>query len=340
MHGSFSRKLIQHINETLEEGGQVLILRGRRSYSPAVQCSQCGDIPKCPRCNISLSLHKTAGGERLVCHHCGHSVRYDGNCHVCGGKMEGIGAGTQKIEEEATTLFPQARIARLDSDVTRNPKEEAAVIKSFADGSTDILVGTQLVSKGFDFEKLKLVAVMQADTMLAVQDFRADERAVQLLEQVRGRCARRGGKGLFVIQTALPEHPVYSQFTSPDFHANLLEERKDFGYPPYYRMIHLNLKDTFEDRADRMATALVNSIYMTFGSRCDSRGKENPQVMVTGPYTPVRDIDEGRHVKSIRISMARTKDLAELKRQMRSTILKFETDNHYDGHIAIDVDPI
>ena len=343
MHGSFSRKLIAHIGETLEEGGQVLILRGRRSYSPAVQCTACGDIPKCPRCNVSLSLHKKAvdpkdeqAGGRLVCHHCGYSIRYDGACHVCGGVMEGLGAGTQKIEEEAEALFPQARIARLDSDVARSAREEAAIIKSFAEGTTDILIGTQMVSKGFDFENLRLVAVMQADTMLAVQDFRADERAAQLMEQVRGRCCRRGGSGLFVIQTSLPDHPVYSRLEDgTQFRSSLLDERREFGYPPYYRMIVVNYRDKFADRAERMATALSNCLLMALGKRT-----EDKKAIVTGPFAPVRETEDGEHVRSIRISLARTKDLAKVKDSLYRTVVRFEIENRCEGHITIDVDPL
>lgn len=337
MHGSFSRKLIQHISETLEEGAQVLILRSRRSYSPAVQCTECGDIPKCPRCNVSLSLHKTASNDRLVCHHCGYSVKFDGSCQKCGGAMEGLGAGTQKIEEEAAALFPAARIARLDSDVAKNPKEEAKVVKEFAEGRTDMLIGTQMVSKGFDFEKLKLVAVMQADSMLAVQDFRADERAVQLLEQVRGRCARRGGKGLFVIQTSKPEHPVYTRFTedSRGFEENLLSERKDFGYPPFYRLIYINVRDTYADKADRMAAALNAAVQMALGRRM-----ENGSAGVMGPYVPAKEIEDGRHTRTIRVSLARSKDLAAAKAGLRKAVIAFEIQNRYDGHITIDVDPV
>lgn len=337
MHGSFSRKLIQHIQDTLTEGAQVLILRSRRSYSPAVQCSECGDIPKCPRCNVSLSLHKNGSSERLVCHHCGYSLKYDGACHCCGGRMEGLGAGTQKIEEEAAELFPAARIARLDSDVARNPKEEAKVVKDFAEGRTDILIGTQMVSKGFDFENLRLVAVMQADSMLAVQDFRADERAIQLLEQVRGRCARRGEKGLFVIQTSKPDHPVYSRFTedSPAVTENLLNERKDFSYPPFFRLVYINVRDSFADRADRMAGALNAAVLMALGRRT-----ENGNASVMGPFTPAKEMDEGRYTRTIRISLARNKDLAVAKSLLRKTVISFEMQNHYDGHISFDVDPV
>lgn len=203
MIGNFSRKLIEHIGKCLGEQRQVLILRERRAYSPIVQCQECGDIPKCRCCNVSLSLHRRAdGSERLVCHYCGRVYEYTGKCHKCGGVLKPLGSGTQKIEEEASKLFPNARIARLDSDTAQSRKYETDTIRKFSNGEIDILIGTRMVAKGFDFSGLSLVAVLQADSILGQEDYRADERGLQLLEQFRGRCGRRGEKGLFVIQTS------------------------------------------------------------------------------------------------------------------------------------------
>ena len=205
MNGNFSRKLIDHINSTLEDGGQVMILRSRRSWAPVMQCDSCGEIVRCPHCNVSLSYHKDG---RMRCHYCGYSEPYKGSCRKCNGSLINLGAGTQKIEEEAAALFPHARIARLDSDTAQNKAYEAKTIKGFSNGEIDILIGTQIVAKGFDFSNLSLVAVIAADGLLGMQDFRADEKALQLLEQFRGRCGRRERKGMFVIQTSQPEHPV------------------------------------------------------------------------------------------------------------------------------------
>ncbi|MCQ2147037.1 MAG: primosomal protein N', partial [Bacteroidales bacterium] len=221
MLGNFSKKLIEHINNTLDANGQVILLRARRSYSPVVQCEECGDIPKCPSCNVTLSLHKTKAGEKLLCHYCGHTEAYTGLCSKCGSTYKPLGAGTQKIEEEAKTLFPTATIARLDSDTARSSKFETQAIKDFAEGKTNILIGTQIVTKGFDFKDLSLVAVIGADGILAQQDFRADERASQLLTQFRGRCGRRDKKGLFVIQTSQPDHPVYTSLESGTTQQNI-----------------------------------------------------------------------------------------------------------------------
>ena len=234
MIGNFSRKLIEHIGKCLGEQRQVLILRERRAYSPIVQCQECGDIPKCRCCNVSLSLHRRAdGSERLVCHYCGRVYEYTGKCHKCGGELKPLGSGTQKIEEEASKLFPNARIARLDSDMAQSRKYETDTIRKFSNGEIDILIGTRMVAKGFDFSGLSLVAVLQADSILGQEDYRADERGLQLLEQFRGRCGRRGEKGLFVIQTSQPEHPVYQSIDGKldenGTMARFLGERKMIG---------------------------------------------------------------------------------------------------------------
>ena len=344
MHGCFSRKLIASINETLAGGRQAMILRERRSYSPAVHCPNCGDIPKCPRCNISLSLHKGPSGERLLCHHCGNSYAWDGKCKICGTEMEGMGAGTQKVWEEACELFPEARIARLDSDVCRSSAEEERIIREFAEGNIDILVGTRILSKGFDFEGLGLVAVIQADALLAAQDFRADEKACQLLEQFKGRCARRGGHGLFIIQCSKPDHPVLGLLQNGGSNDFLVPERRQFGYPPYTRLIVLRLKDRFADRAERCATALIQYIYMALGELGEREvdmgaGVRSRSVSIVGPYMPPRETEDGKHIREVRISLAKTKELVAEKRLIHNAINEYIRKSRYDGEIIIDVDP-
>ena len=344
MHGCFSRKLIASISETLAVGRQAMILRERRSYSPAVHCPNCGDIPKCPRCNISLSLHKGPSGERLLCHHCGNSYAWDGKCKICGTEMEGMGAGTQKVWEEACELFPEARIARLDSDVCRSSAEEERIIREFAEGNIDILVGTRILSKGFDFEGLGLVAVIQADALLAAQDFRADEKACQLLEQFKGRCARRGGHGLFIIQCSKPDHPVLGLLQNGGSNDFLVPERRQFGYPPYTRLIVLRLKDRFADRAERCATALIQYIYMALGELGEREvdmgaGVRSRSVSIVGPYMPPRETEDGKHIREVRISLAKTKELVAEKRLIHNAINEYIRKSRYDGEIIIDVDP-
>ena len=197
MKGSFSYKLIDRMKEALKGGGQILLLRSRKSYSPAVQCSRCGKIPRCPHCDVSLSWHRDEG--RLKCHYCGWNQPFNAVCPDCGGHLEPLGAGTQRVVEEVSMLFPDARVARIDGDMISGSAGEEAVIRDFSQGLIDILVGTQIVTKGFDFARLSLVAVLQADSLLGFQDFRADEKALQILEQFRGRVGRRGQRGLFLI---------------------------------------------------------------------------------------------------------------------------------------------
>ena len=339
MEGSFSLTLIGHIRDALSRGEQVMLFRARRAYSTALQCTVCGTIPKCPHCNVSLSWHKGNGasgedgelsGGRMVCHYCGYGTAFTGRCPECGGLLKGLGAGTQKIEEETAAIFPEAKIARLDSDSAQRQTYSKDVIRKFSRGEIDILIGTQMVTKGFDFPGLSLVAVLQADTLLSVQDFRADERAAQLLEQFRGRCGRRGKKGLFVIQTSTPEHPIYrilsGQETVPE--RSLLMERKMFGFPPYTRIVNICIRDTMEIRAERMGTKLAG--FLESGT---------PPYELTGPYSPAIDKVSDRFIRIIRLTLKKDRHLAATKRLLGEKISDFEQAEKYEGHIVIDVDP-
>ena len=328
MTGSFSRKLLHEITDTLNDGGQVLVLRARRSYAPSVQCTECGKIPKCPHCHVPMSLHR--GPDRLVCHYCGHTEPYTGVCPSCQGELQPLGAGTQKVEEELRSLFPERRIARLDGDTPDT--EEAAIIRGFADGDIDILVGTQIITKGFDFDGLSLVAVLQADSLVGQQDFRADERAFQLLEQFRGRSGRRGKPGRIVIQTREPEHPVYTRLQGSD-DADLLAERRLFGYPPYTRLVHITLKDSNEKRLDFLSKELRNAILAAFSEA------DTPPAVI-GPYSPAVDRIAGESLRQIRVTLARNKALTALKRKLAQTVTDFGKERKYAPHVVIDVDPI
>ena len=328
MRGNFSIKLIEHIRKALAEGGQVMILRSRRAWAPALQCEECGQMPKCPRCNVSMSLHKNGSNEVMACHYCGHSQTFTGKCEKCGGSLKSLGAGTQKIEEEAAALFTEARIARLDSDTAQNRSYETRTISEFSKGHIDILIGTQILTKGFDFEGLSLVAVIAADAFLGLQDFRADEKALQVLEQFRGRCGRRDRKGLFVIQTSQPDHPVYRMGGSQQAglkSVGLLEERKDFNFPPYTRIIELAFRDENEGRAHVLSQSLANCLRDSFD--------------ITGPYAPTVDRIAGQHIRIIRISLKKDRNLSSNKKALIRTIREFEKERRYDGHITVNVDP-
>ena len=330
MQGNFSRKLIDHIQRTLGKGGQVMILRSRRSWSPALQCEECGEIPKCPHCNVSLSFHKYGQEGSMTCHYCGHKAVFTGRCDKCGGALKSLGAGTQRIEEEAAALFPSARIARLDSDTAQSKTFETKVIKDFSKGEIDILIGTQMLSKGFDFSNLHLVAVISADTLLGLQDFRADEKALQLLEQFRGRSGRRGEKGLFVIQTSQPEHPIYQRIQRNEaihFNDSLLLERETFNFPPYSRIIEIDIRDRYADRAERMAGRLADALTKRFG------------MTLSGPYTPAVDKIADEYIRAMRINLKKDRNLVSGKKDIMDIVQKFEKANKYSGHITLNVDP-
>lgn len=344
MIGNFSRKLIEHIGKCLGEHRQVLILRERRAYSPIVQCQECGDIPKCRCCNVSLSLHRRAdGSERLVCHYCGRVYEYTGKCHKCGGELKPLGSGTQKIEEEASKLFPNARVARLDSDTAQSRKYETDTIRKFSNGEIDILIGTRMVAKGFDFSGLSLVAVLQADSILGQEDYRADERGLQLLEQFRGRCGRRGEKGLFVIQTSQPEHPVYQSIDGKldenGTMARFLGERKLFGYPPYSRVIGVVIKDYNQARVDLLSRDLGEYLRGALAVKVSfAPGVQNgPNVI--GPYSPAIDKISNQNIRQIRVLLPKDRSLARNKETLAAAVERFEKEKKYSGHIALDVDP-
>ncbi len=328
MIGHFSRKLIAHIQEALQADKQVFILRSRRSYAPLLQCHECGEMATCPQCSVKLSWHQDTG--RMVCHYCGYSEPYTGHCPSCGGELISLGAGTQKIEEEARELFPQAQVARLDSDTAQQAGYTRNLLNRFEKGEIDILVGTQIITKGFDFERLALVAVIGADTLLGQPDFRSDEKAFQLLEQFRGRCGRRGAKGLFVIQTAQSGHPVYRNLSSLTGTESMLPERKNFGYPPFTRLILILLKDSNLKRLTYLADELARLLGVTLG----------PEVRISGPYAPAIDKIAGQYFRHIRLTMAKDKHLGEHKKLLAETLAAFEKERSWNGHFAIDVDPV
>lgn len=341
MKGSFSYKLIDRMKEALKGGGQILLLRSRKSYSPAVQCSRCGKIPRCPHCDVSLSWHRDEG--RLKCHYCGWNQPFNAVCPDCGGHLEPLGAGTQRVVEEVSMLFPDARVARIDGDMISGSAGEEAVIRDFSQGLIDILVGTQIVTKGFDFARLSLVAVLQADSLLGFQDFRADEKALQILEQFRGRVGRRGQRGIFLIQTATPEHPVYkyvaSEQRSDDLAETILAERFAFGYPPFSRIIQITLRDSDEGSATSLAAALARAIRCEFGISGLVRNQAD-QVSVLGPYAPAVDKVSNLYIRLIRVSMMKNQTLMDNKRRLASLVSDFGKENRCSAQLSLDVDPL
>lgn len=343
MKGRFSLKLIHIIRQTLDRGEQAMILHSKKAYSPIIQCDECGDVPKCPHCNVSLSYHKSS--ETLLCHYCGHKEAYTGKCKKCGGAAQALGAGTERIEEEAAALFPDAVIARLDGEVSKNRTVENKIIKDFEEGKINLLIGTRILTKGFDFKNLTLAAAIQADSITGVQDFRADEKALQMLEQFRGRCGRRNKNGTFVIQTSQPEHPVYKHLaysnTDEDMINSLLNERSLFLYPPFSRIINIIIKDSNLARLETLSSRLAKGVAKLFSVR--SSYFESPSeasVCVTGPYSPAVDRIANEHIRHIRLLMRKDKDLHSNKKRLTRYISDFEKEKSYIAHINIDVDPV
>lgn len=322
VRGSFSLKLIKEIQQTLDNGEQAMIFRSRRAYSPLMQCTECGEIPGCPHCNIHLSYHKFRN--RLSCHYCNYTLRLEEDaehnlkCPHCGAyALKPLGAGTERIEEELQGLFPEARIARFDADTTMRKSDQERIIKDFACGNTDILVGTQMISKGFDFENLSLVAILQAESVLSVNDFRADEKALGLFIQLMGRAGRREKKGRLVIQTSQAEHSIFKESQ------NMLAERKEFCYPPYTRIIRLTLKDRNEKRLWARARNLEKILH---GCAIDE---------YAGPAAPPVDKVMDEYSLSIMIRLKKNKSLPEIKKRLYDSV--YDAD---PNEIIIDVDPL
>lgn len=323
MKGSFSQKLINALKENMEQGGQALVFRNRRSYSPMVQCDNCGQIPKCPHCNVSLSYHRY--NNTLRCHYCDYTSIFSSRCPQCSsGELVARGAGTERVEEELRELLPLARIERFDADVAESKREEERIISSFAKGEIDILVGTQMLSKGFDFEKLSLVALLQADTVLGMEDFRADERALQLFTQLIGRSGRRGIRGKMLIQSAQKNHPIFKIFKLdtlfPDSSA-LLDERREFRFAPYVRMVKITLRHRTMEELERL-TAAVAAIQV-------------PCLEITGPFVPGLERLRGEWQRAFYVKFARDSRLSHNKRVLMERLEALNAPNS----IVVDVDP-
>ncbi|HNY06303.1 MAG TPA: primosomal protein N' [Candidatus Egerieousia sp.] len=344
MKGSFSQELINEIKKTIAEKGQVIVFRNIRSYSPVVQCTECGEIPRCPHCDVPLSYHKY--DNTLRCHYCEYQTKFTGVCPKCGNhSMEAKGVGTEKLEEELKELFPEAKIARFDADIAKSKTLEDKVLKEFAEGNTDILVGTQMISKGFDFKNLNLVAVIQADTILGMQDFRADERAIQLFTQLMGRTGRRDKKGKFIIQTNQKKHPVIEYIANinnaadnsnaqdadivetPDSYNSLLDERRRFGFPPYVRMVTITVRERDKNALDEISKAVgkILKLSRSFASQ-----------EVTGPFPPRIEKVRNDFLLCFNVKFARDKMLEANKDALKKAL---DTLKAQDS-IIIDVDPL
>ena len=244
MNGPFSPLLLSKVRDALERGEQAILFQNRRGYAPMIECKQCGWVPHCQHCDVSLTFHRNLN--QLTCHYCGHTYQVPTECPNCGcTQLQTRGYGTEKIEAEVHDIFPEARIARMDLDTTRSRQAYERIINDFSAGRTNLLIGTQMISKGLDFDKVSVVGILNADTMLNYPDFRAYEQAFMMMAQVSGRAGRKGKRGLVILQTKSPELPLIAQVVRNDytaFYRSLIAERQQFRYPPYYRLIYVYLK--------------------------------------------------------------------------------------------------
>ena len=278
MNGPFSPLLLQYVREALEQKEQVILFQNRRGFAPMVECHTCGWVPKCKNCDVSLTYHK--GLDQLTCHYCGYTQPVPRRCPACEGvDLRHRGFGTEKIEDDVKMIFPEARVARMDLDTTRTRAAYERIIADFEQGRTDILIGTQMVSKGLDFDHVSVVGILNADTMLNYPDFRAYERAFQLMAQVAGRAGRKNKRGRVVLQTKSIDHPIIPQVIRNDFEgmvAGQLAERQLFRYPPYYRLVYVYLKHRNEQLLDVMAQTMAAKLRAVFGARV--LGPDKPPV--------------------------------------------------------------
>ncbi len=327
----FTPRLMSTIEEALEKGEQVLLFQNRRGFSPFIECEECGFIPKCKNCAVSMTYHREMN--RLVCHYCGYTAGNPGMCRNCGSSMiQTKGFGTEKIEKEIAHYFPDARIARMDLDTTRKKKSYELIIHEFEQNRIQILVGTQMISKGLDFKNVYVVGILNADNMLNFPDFRAYERSYQLMSQVSGRAGRTKKQGKVIIQTSNPEHPIIRDVVHHDYDHMFrvqMKERKDFNYPPYSRLIRISLKHYNRDKLDQAALELARRLKETLGSR------------VLGPEAPIVNRIQRKYIKDILIKIEKSKKTTEHKGMVLESIRNFEKLEPYRSvQVIIDVDPM
>ena len=330
MYGHFADPLVDRIREELAKGKQVILFQNRRGYAPVLQCTKCGEAPKCPNCDVTMTYHKATNS--LICHYCGHSTRIPSKCPKCGGEMRTQGFGTERLEEEIQGLFPEARVARMDLDSTRKKDAYQTIIDQFANHEVDILIGTQMVTKGLHFNDVSLVAVLQADSLLNTPDFRSYEQAFQMLEQVSGRAGRTGSQGEVMIQTFNPKNPVFEFLKAHNYeglYQQQIAERELFKYPPYQRLIMITLRHRDLGRLDAAATLLQQRLQQSFGER------------VSGVIIPSVTKVSNQWVRQIRLRIETTANIARAKALVKEHITFVQQQEKCKGTIILpDVDPM
>ena len=331
MRGAFSPALLEAMRAALKAGKQIILFQNRRGFAPMVECKMCGWVPKCKNCDVSLTYHRSMN--LLTCHYCGYTYAVPTRCPNCEStELLGRGYGTEKIEDRVRELFPDARIARMDLDTTRSAGAYSRIINDFSGGRTDILIGTQMISKGLDFGNVTVVGILNADTMLNYPDFRAYEHAFQMLSQVSGRAGRRGERGLVILQTKSADLPVIRQVVTNDFASfsrDLLEERRMFRYPPFYHLVYAYLRSKYEPTVESAAIELASRLRQVFGER------------VLGPDKPAVARVKTESIRKIVIKLEQGIDIALARQCMHEARAALMQDRRYAAMtVFFDVDPL
>ena len=331
MSGPFSPLLLSRVREALERGEQAILFQNRRGYAPQVECHQCGWVPHCQHCDVSLTLHRQMN--QLTCHYCGYTYQVPTECPACGSHdLRTKGVGTEKIEDQLRDIFPEAHIARMDFDTTRSQGAYERLIGDFSSGRTNLLIGTQMISKGLDFDRVSVVGIINADNMLNQPDFRAYEHAFTMMTQVSGRAGRRNKRGLVILQTRSPQLPVIQQTIHSDYEAlyrDLIAERQAFRYPPYSRLIYIFLKHRSEQLTDSAALELASRLRQWFGSR------------LLGPDKPAVAKVKSLAIRKLVLKVELELNMADVRHYLLLAQQQMMADKRYGTlQIYFDVDPL
>ena len=331
MNGPFSPTLLLKVREALERGEQAILFQNRRGYAPMIECKQCGWVPHCQHCDVSLTFHRNLN--QLTCHYCGYTYQVPVECPACGSReLQTRGYGTEKIEDEVRAIFPEARIARMDLDTTRTRQAYERIINDFSAGRTNILIGTQMISKGLDFDRVSVVGILNADTMLNYPDFRAYEHAFMMMSQVSGRAGRRGRRGLVILQTKSPDIPVIHQVVDNDYAAffrSLLAERREYNYPPFTRLVYVYLKHRSDRLVDTASHEMGSRLRQWFGAR------------VLGPDRPAVAKVKSLAIRKLLLKIEPGLDLPTVRKYLALAQQQMLQDKRYASlQIYFDVDPL
>ncbi len=331
MNGPFSPVLLARVREALDHGEQAILFQNRRGWAPMIECHQCGWVPRCEHCDVSLTLHKNMS--QLSCHYCGYTYQVPSECPCCGCKdLRGRGYGTEKIEDQIRDILPDARISRMDLDTTRTRNAYERIITDFSSGRTNLLIGTQMISKGLDFDRVSVVGILSADNMLNYPDFRAYEHAFMMMAQVSGRAGRKGKRGLVILQTKNPDLPLIHQVVRNDykaFYSDLIAERQAFRYPPYTRLIYIYMKHKDEQTVQTASTQMGTMLRTWFGGR------------VLGPDKPAVARIKTLCIRKIVLKLETGIDMPKVRQYLWLAQQQLLQDRHYSTlQVFYDVDPM